>query len=371
LALKAQSEAVRQSRATFEVSAATSEAAAIRTLRYPQIRPIASVNAEGETNFALGAQQQIWDFGRIRAQKDEADTAVDVAEVRYWIELNEAVFTALDAYLDVQVSRTRLTEYGTLLSFLKQLEGRVQERSSGGVAGRSEAIDLSVALQKAERAVLNEEVAVLNAERLLRESVGPASGNVRADTLATAGDCLSVGSGAQAPELVIARLEIVRARYRLDGVRARRFPAIVGSASIDQTGTTSAGLSLDASDLLSWDRPARLAAAEQAVNGAIQNYNVLQRSIARDLGELTAERSNQAAILPRLAALARSAEENQSVFWDLFDSGQVQITEGIQLAEEVGASRMAVSDLSVEMIRSCIRIARIRGALTEFVDVAE
>lgn len=365
LAGRADVEAIRQSTAAFEVASATSEAAAVRTQWYPQIQPIASVDSDGESRVGVGARQQVWDFGRTRAEINGADASIRVSEVNFWIERNEAVFTALDAYLDAQVSRRRLAEYSTLLASLSRLQTAVEQRSSGGVGGRGEFLDIDVAIRRAERTVLEEEVDLRTALSIVSQSLGAASdAGLPVGSIGLA-DCSITESQIEPPELQLARLNVIQSGFQRDAVLARRFPTVVANASIDTSGDTAAGLSLDASDLLGWDRRARVEAAEQTARGAMQNYIVTERNIEQSIQELDLNLASQRAILPQLRQLVSAAEESEAVFWDLFDSGQVQITEGVRLAEERSDANIAVSDLETEIVRTCLRIARIRGSLIE------
>jgi len=370
LARRAATESLRQSSAIFALQEARNDVLAVQSRWYPQVRPVAAADTSGDVSIGIAVEQRIWDFGRVRADLDRARNAVTIARVNLWVERNEAVFEALDAYLDAQGSLGRLGDLNALQEELSDLRTAIEGRASGGVAGRGEVLDIDIAQNRAQREILTERSNLAVARDRVRQAIG-ATGDFDLPRLGdadTAGCSVQGGDAAEPPELALARLDVVAAGLQRNAVRARQFPVIVGAADVttsrddsDPVGT----LRIGASDLLGWDRRARLEAADQAAFAAAQNHANTQRTVGQDLDALLADLDRQRESLTALTLLAASSADSQSVFWALFDSGQVSLTEGIRLTEEASRSRRAVLDAKVDLVRTCVRLARIEGALTE------
>ena len=367
IARQAEQQAIEDSSAGFDILAAQSDAAAVRTGRLPEIRPVASIDGDGDTSLGVSINQTIWDFGSSRARIERAEVNVAIAEIDQWIETNEAIFEALDVYLTYQRSLERLDNYSALQVNVTELAETVSSRFDGGVAGRNENLEVSIILQELARDILDERSEQAAALIRFRSLIGDASATpVQRSSASMLDECTSQATTPEPPEVLRARFLVQRSLDDLDVLRSRRLPVLIGSIDVRESNggvETSAGLSIDASQLLGWDRAARLESGEQRVQAAQQEHRNVSEAVRLDVQQLQDEYIRQQASLAEIDLLLASARESESFFEDLFNSGRSSLDDGLQLKREVSILERSRSDRRIELVRTCLRIGRIQGTL--------
>ena len=367
IARQAEQQAIEDSSAGFDILAAQSDAAAIRTGRLPKISPVASIDGDGDTSLGVSLNQTIWDFGSSRAQIKRAEVDVVIAEVDQWIEINEAIFEALDVYLTHQRSLERLDNYSALQANVNDLAETVSRRFDGGVAGRSENLEVSIILQELARDILDERSEQAAALIRFRSLIGEASATPgHHSSVSMLDECTPQATTPEPPEVLRARFLVQRSLDDLDVLKSRRLPVLIGNIDARESNggiETSAGLSIDASQLLGWDRAARLEAGEQRVQAAQQEHQNVSEAVRLDIQQLQDEYTRQQASLVEIDRLLVSARESENFFEDLFNSGRSSLDDGLQLKREVSILERSRSDRRIELVRTCLRIGRIQGTL--------
>ena len=368
LAIQADTEAVNRSAAFFELNAAQLELSVVNSQWYPQMRPIASVSTSGTKSLGISVEQKIWDFGRANAEHGVAKSAVKMAEINFWIERNEAVYDTLDAWLDAQKSLIRISELKSLKSELEEFHAAISDRTTGGISGRREMIEIDVAVREMVRETLDEQLLLTVAQTKLNKAIDKDAAPYLTAEVNDLSGCIDIEEDEESPEHALARLKVVKAEFERRTLSTMRFPALVGGVNIPAEGRPSVTVRLDTRNFLGSGMKARMAAANQTTSAILRDYHRIKRAVHLDLAGLRAELNSQLKSLANLKKLINSAEENIEIFDELFASGQVRIIEGIQLVKEASETRRDYLDRKVDSARTCIRIARIRGALVKFRD---
>lgn len=369
IALGAETSARARSAAAFTLLAAESQVSAIRAERFPRLAPILSVGSSGNTTVGLSLVQSLWDFGNRGARIETAQIDVAIAQVDQWIELSEASFDALDAFLSARRNAERLDVFAQQREALNALSTTIEDRFDAGVTGRAEALEIRLVLQEIERDVFEERSEMAEHISRLNSLVDPAAiFDIQApSTEALLSQCTPEAAVPQAPQIMRADLLMERAIDEEQIIQSQLFPGLVGNLSVQRTAganQTGATVDIDPSQMLGWDRNDQLRAAALNIEGAKRSLLNTSEEVRLDVEQLQAEYRRHVAGLGQLDSLLDYTIESQALFDDLFASGNARIDEAIQLQKEVSAIKQRTIDLRIDALRACARIGRLNGTLT-------
>jgi len=301
--------------------------------RRPQLEPVASIDSEGTTNLGLGLSIPIFDFGRNNARTAQADAAIRLAELEYWIERNEAASIALEhlasaaeAIALVEVTVASRDRVQTLLDMS-------QQRVQSGVADRAELELITLRLSELDNDIANDRSALQLALSLLAEAIEENRTSSDVPSLDAMITSLDHSEIAAVPPLVLrAEYAEERSEFILDQVRAERLPRLVLQASATHDGaepSTAATLSLDTSGASILGAGARIDAARSAVSVARSETlrSVQQAQTERD--RLRHERQRLLEQSASLSALITQSRRSADLFEQQHSIGSRPLTDGI------------------------------------------
>lgn len=368
ISVAASREAAATAATGFQIAAAESDVRAIRAERFPRLAPVASVDEDGRSVVGLSVVQPIYDFGDRGARIDAAEYDVELAQIDHLIALNEATFDALNAYLDYLESEQLLAVRRDLQDELGQLAATINERFAGGVSNRSEALEIQLVQQELAREIFEETTTEQTAADRLDALLGA---NARvAFTGADLGPIVAACRIGEVPNdallLQRARLGVSKALAERAELRARRWPALISNLGVNYVEgeqQSAATLSLDATNLLGWERFSANDAAQSRINAARLAYTTAAQELRDDSDRFTLEYRRAILSLTSLDALSEGARENEALFEDLFESGLVAIDEAIQLKRENARLQEQRVGIELNALRVCVRLGRIHGSL--------
>ena len=370
-------EAVQRSVSLQSLEAALAERRAIEFERYPRIVPTASAPiGGGQPSVGLSVEQTLWDGGRVRTQIDNTDLSIDEARVLTWQERNDAVYDGLAAYMGILRFSERIAVQEGLLIDLNELEEVLRVRVEGGVADRGEQLRMTMSLQEARREIVSDQSELRAARsellRLVPDSEWP-TGSV---SLSSAGSfCSRDWPSGDAPDVVLARLRLMRADNNYELVRARRFPSLVlgagTSLSSDGLGEPTATLRLDASDLLGLGRRGSIESADASRIGVRRALELELDDTHAEFLRLEQEYIDLSSSIAQLVEIQKTNVENLNLYREQVIAGTIPVAEGISLFEENANTELDLVNTRAEVVGNCLESARIRGTLVLAGDLNE
>lgn len=344
--------------------------------RYPQVRPMGSVEFDDGLQASVGpyVEQVIFDAGRSRASVGDAEIGLAISSLRAWAARNEGVYEGLRAYVDMSRYQSRLRVYANLEEELFNLRDLLEVRANGGVADRGELLRMNVALQELRREIVADTASLRQARSdLVRHLPGSHDMEPLDDLAGAASQCDRTWPQSEAPDDALARVEVDRSLNSEIYTNAQRFPRLVVGAGAVVTSLASAvtpGLSLniDASDVLGMSGRARSEAAELASQAAIAAYQTQRINTEAELARLEANYVEYQAGLQQLRGLQTVNRETLTLYGQQIRAGSIPLTEGIALYREVSRTQNDIIDLNADALLNCLASSELRGLLVPFSD---
>lgn len=358
--------------AVQEVRAAQARYRAARLDRLPNIMPIANYSIEGgDSSVGLGVEQTILDFGATKAKIESAELDIQEKRMKLWVDRNQTVFDGLRAFLEITRISDRLGVYQSLERELEDLNRLVSARSSGGVADRGESLRVVSARQEVQRGIIEDTSKLNDAKVRLSRLMAPEAKVPNVVEMhkveAMCERNMQLGSF---PEVVLAEINLAKAKAALRSAHSRKFPKIILNAALNRVlpgaiNNPTAGISLDASSLLGLGRKQTIMAAEADLEGARLTLDRTRDSTKAELRQYEIEYQGLQASKRTLRSLISSKNETVSLYREQIEAGAMELPEGISFLRERADTELLMLDVEADMIENCLTLALKRGALAQ------
>lgn len=349
------------------------ESLAISRGRWPQLEPVASINQEGDASVGFGLSIPVVDFGRDRARVEQANAAILVAEIEYWIERNEAVGSALEHVAGAAEALALHRETQESLSRVRTLQSLARERVASGVADRSELELITLRVAELENQSAEDAANLQLALSLLSEELDQSISATNVPELDLLLDALDSSRITAPPPLVLrSQFEEERSELYLEQVRAERLPRIVLQANATHDGAdpnTAATLSLASSSSI-FSARANIEAARSALSVArSETLRAVERAES-ERDRLEHERNRFIQQAHNLAALIAQSRRSAELFEEQHSVGSRPLTDGITVLRTLLQAERDLIAARSGLARILIRHLVLDGRLAQPAQVA-
>ncbi|WP_306154597.1 TolC family protein [Roseovarius sp. MMSF_3281] len=221
-------EALRQ-----EVAAKTVDIDAARDAYFPSI----SLSGESSTTdsdgpgVTLSVTQVLFDWGKTRAQIEEASQVRVQAVSDLKMAIEDLTFEIAGFFLDVEVMDRKIANTKDYMAFARRLSDQALDRARAGVSDNSEVararLEIARADEKMSELLANREIALAQIEFLIGQ---PFSSVLRPPAIQFSqhyGSASKIRSALKlAPEYIAARASLAEAEAGVQTAKAQRFPTI-------------------------------------------------------------------------------------------------------------------------------------------------
>ncbi|WP_170566447.1 TolC family protein [Ruegeria atlantica] len=335
--------------------------------RWPQVAPVAGIDQDGDVNAGLAATVVLLDFGRSRAQRTQAERAIDLARLDLWQERIESVRDALEDLIAASRAKEHRRVSSRSLDRISELRQYAESRVGAGISDQSEQILFEVRL-----AELRNEINADTAE--LQLSLGQISiVTKRAYTEATVPSLAEIERAlllapqeTEPQELARAQLQYELAEHQLELVGARRYPTLLMRGAVLSDGddvNPTVGLALETSDFPGLAVRPSLVAARAAVSSARAQVAQVARNLHRDASRNTLEQARLKSRETSLETLSREAQRSVELFLEQQDIGGRPLTDGITVFRTLLDTERRLIAVRADLLRLRIQDAAQRGVL--------
>ena len=335
--------------------------------RWPLIAPVAELDHDGNARGGVGATVTLHDFGRSKAQRAQADRAIELARLDLWQERIDSVQAALGYLIDASEAKALREASAASLVEITQLRQFAQSRVGAGIADKSEELLFDVRLAELRNQIAADKAALQLALGQISVSTKQSFSDASVPSLAMIEEALAASSGGgRSPDLLRARLQYALAEHQQELVGARRFPALQLRGAVLSDGrdiTPTASLSLETSDFPGLAAGPSLFAARSSVSSARANVAKVLRDLEVEARRISLERARLESRTASLATLAREARLSVDLFLDQQDIGGRPLTDGITVHRTLLETRRGHVSVRAGLLRLRIEEVARNGML--------
>ncbi|MGF2685310.1 TolC family protein [Marinobacter sp. DUT-3] len=339
--------------AASQISASADEVRVQRAALFPELSLFLGAGrgdaGSGDPAVELTGSQLLFDGGNSQRAIKVADFDLQISYIDFQKAVDDALLELLKAYDDVQRQRELLHIYRRQLNALSELEALVTARVERGAVSTTDALEARKRLQSAAFLVNDTKLALAEArDRLILLSGQSHGGTVRISP----SSCKVRG---ETDELLIARLEIARAKLVLEQAENARIPRVELNPVVRGelgTGELPVGLNLGIqSDFLQGGALSARANAERnrfaAAKAELENVRLEDSLEERGLLRSLASGNRKAGLLrQQIDLLSRTRELYRSQYFDL---GTRQLSELLDNEEEYYGRQAELAELRSEL----------------------
>lgn len=344
------------------VEAARLRSRALEQTQYPQFRPTASLNQDGDPVARFGVSQIIFSNGQFQAEKGSLRAEEIRALAEYLISANQRVADGITVYFEVEHFEQLAQTAKELESRYRVLVDQAERRVTGGVGDETEIATFKLKLLEAKSDVQTNQLNGQLAEAELRD--------LTADFPLPATPPLlqAVAPSFEPPEVVLLLAQIASAESEVELERSRRRPSVsleAFSESNLNTGQSDDGLSLSVgvSVPLGIRNDLEIEAAKATKDALEADLKAAQSDVARRATQLRARVRSETTRLDTLRDLVAAAKKRLDNFDEQFLSGSVSIEEAVSVLETYRRSRDQLTDARNEILKAELELARTYGQL--------
>ncbi|MFL1404679.1 TolC family protein [Marinobacter sp. M1N3S26] len=339
--------------AASQISASADEVRVQRAALFPELSLFLGAGTgdagSGDPAVELTGSQLLFDGGNSQRAIKVADFDLQIRYIAFQKAVDDALLELLEAYDDVQRQSELLDIYRRQLNALSELEALVAARVERGAVSTTDALEAQKRLQSAAFLVNDTELALAEArDRLILLSGQSRGGHVRISPPS----CKVRG---ETDELLMARLEMGRAKLVLEQAENARIPRVVLNPVVRGelgTGELPVGLNLGIqSDFLQGGALSARANAERnrhaAAEAELENVSLEDSLEERGLLRSLASGDRKADMLRRqIALLSKTRKLYRSQYFDL---GTRQLSELLDNEEEYYGRQAELVELHSEL----------------------
>lgn len=327
----------------------------------PQVRPGASINADGDTIVRLNVEQVLFDNGQHYASQDVLLGQQSAANANYRIEQNERATKAISAYIEYHrlVALQKTTK--EVVSIFKRYERQSRQRINNGIGDSSESDLFQVKKLQAEtdHETLGSEI--FAAEQEYKSITGSSMIMKTPVRLGIMKDFEN------SPVLALAKAERDEARGNLEVEKANRKPRLslvgsVGSAtdSFDDEDM-DVRVEVSVNQPLNWGFNHALAAGQSEFEASNINYDKTLRDNRDKVKKLLLELKRAEASSKRLKKLANTANARVRGFNEQFLAGKSSINEAASIIDSYKQIKNNLTETEFRIFSIELEIASISG----------
>lgn len=334
----------------------------------------------GDFGWNLTATQMLLDWGRVRAQVEQATAKQREHYQNLKATTEEAALDIIEVYLDVLLYEARLEAVDLHIGRLNSLAEMTRDRGANGYTDRAEQERVMLELRRAEEQRDIERGALSEAQSSFREllampSVGLDWPSPEAFALQFRNRQTQVKALVDAPRYQQALAQVEQAQAQRDESKAALKPRLNLEGSLlrrniggqmASDSVLSLTVRMDAMQGLSSFR--RVSAAESREQAAQWNQQATRLDLSR---ELSASSERDRVLDGRLASLSgqlANVQEVATVYREQFEIGNRSIDDLLPIQKELFEAERLEAELRSEKIRVQYRVASLLGRLGELLD---
>lgn len=327
---------------------------------YPQVRPGARMDSDGDVAVTLSVEQVLYDGGVYQAELFEIGAQDAVEEIDLLSDLNDQASENIGIYLEFQRNQQISDALRGLIGDLGGLLNLAQTRAAGGIATASEVTLFELKVFEVEtEAKVAEAAMALNLQQLNEMQVQVPAGpppQLR-------------GLPDRLPLEVLAAMADRQARHAdVEVLAAQSRPQLVlgGEGALDiEDGETSSdfGLRVRMNSPLQWFGNSRLLAAQEALALSEQTLERTVHDIEQDLSRLSNRISTLQAQLSQTRHLVALSRQRLADFETQFQAGAASLTEAAGLTDTLRRALTSEINLDFELRELQLRRATLDGSL--------
>ncbi len=328
---------------------------------FPQIRPGASVNAEGDSILQLNVEQVLFDSGHHTAGRKVLLGQRSAAEANYRVEQNERATNAIATYIEYHRLSALQQNSKEILAIFKRYQDQSQQRIYSGIGDSSESdLFLIKKLQaeadyerfESERYALAEDFKRITGISMITKSP------VRLGIFKEFHN---------SPELALIKAEQDEAIGNLELDRANRKPRVsltgnVGAAT-DSFDEENMDLRVEVSvnQPLNWGVDHSLAESQSNLNASKIRYSKAVRESEDEIKKLLLELDRAESSVKRLTKLEKAAAARVKGFNRQFLAGKASISEAASVIDSYKQIKTNLKETQFRIFSIELEIASISG----------
>ncbi len=328
---------------------------------FPQIRPGASVNAEGDTVLQLNVDQVLYDSGHHTAGRKILLSQQSAAKANYRIEQNDRATRAIASYIEYHRigSIQKITK--EIVAIFQRYEKQSQDRIYSGIGDNSESDLFQVKKLQAET-----DFETLGSEKFAQEQEFKSL----TGTPMVLKKPVRLGVMKEfhnSPDLALAKAEQEEAVGNLELDDANRKPRIslngnVGAAT-DRFDEENMDLRIEVSvnQPLTWGYNHALASSRSDVDASNIRYDKAVRDNRDKVKKLLLELKRAEGSLKRLSKLERAANARVKGFNEQFLAGKASINEAASIIDSYKQIKTNLKETEFRIFVIELEIASISG----------
>ena len=358
----------------FDLQGAILQTDAHKQNRYPQVRPVTSVNQDGDAVARLLIEQTLWDNGRYKAGKNVLLAGEERAVALYRIQANERIAQGIDASLQYQKYAQLIALTNESLKTYRRLNEMAIGRAQGGIGRRAEQDLFALKVLQIEAEKHDYTARLMQSEHAFFNFTGvsPASVLDDAKPLHIRIPDLSETDWELIPEMADSLAEGAEMQAEFKREKSERRPQLVltgsagdgtdlGLGADDQANNATIGFAY--TQPLNWGSNSVLKALQQNVIASETRLSETKREIENQLSILQQRYDFLAQSLPEKLRIKALAEDRIFNFQQDFSAGTSTILEAVNILETAKSLSTQYTESVYELESLKLEQARTRGLL--------
>lgn len=374
---------------------------AARSGYYPRIRggvntrssnsPITGYDSRHIQRAELSASQMLYDFGKVSSRVDQSRSALEVAQARVLLSVDEVVRNTGHAWIEVRRQEALAVAAQELVDAVEDVARLASEREEKGASTRSDTVQARARVDSAQIELLSARAQAQRWRTTLMHWMGASDLPVAAGDMPAAleGACTEAAAAsatgdsarqdASAIKVALAQLEVARAGAEI--ARTQRLPTLSLEAStgrgLTERSRAMGERSIDTTVMLNLSMPlyeggrlqADSRAAEHAVNAARAALDEARLNVEQGVADAALEWRKFASRRPVQQAREESMRLTRALYRDQYlQLGTRSLLDLLNAEQEYYGARRDKIDTAHEMMRlniDCLfHVGRLRTAFS-------